>query len=174
MSNIINLQRDQRWVNLEDPEASGGFTASTFIDTSWSFGGAATVFDGVGSVQRGPDAVALGADQVRCIGVRMLEPVPGDRVPYRLIGACDTDLEVAWYVGHVNGSGRLINQQAVGHGPNADVCVNVLGVESGSSNFGLSVGFVCAVHSEAAGYAQCSMSVQRMIASPPQYSSAVS
>lgn len=170
MTNLINFNRDMFWVF--DPAnvapVSGNFSAATL-----SVGRPAFVVERVYAMQTDFFATTT-ALTVQSAGVQLLPPPEGDSVPYRVKGYCSGPNQCIWSCGFDDGAGVVSSRRAFGAGHQIDEVVVVPPVDSANPEFGKPMCFFGSVLNEVAGFAQLSISVQRLIAMPPQFAAAMS
>lgn len=172
MTNIINLERDMQWFDME--EANVGLAAAVSTASTWAFAALGDVFQRVGYVNTTWQANAAVADGLLVAGVRMLEPPELEYVPYRVIGSAVCGSDIGWFVGFDDGGSVMSGMQRIGAGPVIDTVVALRGVSSGSGDAGKNLVFAAGLARDDTSKVQVHLSVQRMIAKPPQYASASS
>jgi len=173
MSNIVNFDRDMFWT---------GFVNATFVSGAFGadpldVGSSSDVGQRVSGVNVLPVAVTQSAGNVMSAGCLILPPPDGDAVPYRVRGYATGGLDTLWRFGYrTAGLGVEEANQCtlIGAGPCIDTVVLINPLDSGDTHYGDPLIFFGSVAREAAADVAMSLSVQRLIAKPPQYASAVS
>jgi len=169
MTNIVNFERDQVWTG--DRAFFNALTAAFGVNLSVQTSG--VVGERVNNF--GPNRISTtAAGTVNCAGCQILEPPDGDRVPYRFIASATDVNTMYWGFGYQSATtASAIKLFAVG--PTCDLVVNVDPLDSGDPNYGKPLCFFGCMWNETVASNQMMIgSVQRLIAKPPQFASAVS
>jgi len=167
---IINLERDMMWPSLTS------FTplAASFSASSQACGADAAVGQRVNFGQSAFFSTSGGA-QVFCGGSLILPPADGDATPYRVIGSVVSPstcvmFGYGWYSSSAVGDPVYFR---CGH--DVDAVVSVAPLDAADPLFGRPLCFFALVNDEASFTAnRIAIGVQRLIAKPPQFASAVS
>jgi hypothetical protein len=169
MTNLTNFDRDMRWHSIPAGiNAVSGNFASTL-----SVGLAADVYQEIGYFRSFTQTLAASAGDVSCVGVQMIDGTEDDTVPFRVKGSIVSSLAgvpCGWGVGYVTAPATVGGFHWISGGPDVD---EVVAMTWSSANAGNPVCVFAMVFQDTACEYQASASVQRLIAGPPQYSSAV-
>jgi len=166
---IINLERDQRWL-IHTTAVTPTIGASAGISPVNTDG---VVGQRVQSIQSSVFTSTVAATYHN-VGVLMLPPPDGDRVPYRFIADYMGPNFCRWSIGWFD-AGSCGGCLSFGVGDHLDTVLNVAPLDSADPLYGRSLCLFASVANEvASSLNQVSIFAQRMIAKPPQFASAVS
>lgn len=168
---IINFERDMFWsvgTTLLSPSAVA-YGATMAISTD------SNVAQRVNSFEAGFSS-AVGASTYKCAGAILLPPADGDVTPYRYICDCSlqTDVPLVWHGYGWFDSGSISAPRIFGAGLHVDRVMALSPLDSADPNYGRPLCFFSAVGETFAGSTFVVGSIQRLIAKPPQFASAVS
>jgi hypothetical protein len=172
MSNIINIERDMFW------GAPGSFVtpvSNALNDFSPDVGVSAAVGERISGAFSGPISMTASAGDTLNMGALILPSLENEYVPYRFKGYASTSERVLWRYGFWDSSTPQADVcYLVGEGNEIDECIAIAGPPSGGTGDGLPLVFFGSILRGSAETVFMNVSVQRMVAKPPQYATASS
>jgi hypothetical protein len=174
MTHLHNFERDLFWTDYSAVVASvtASIDSETINVANSGVVGQRHSFAGCDPVNRTATDVTDGST----FGALILPPNEDDTIPYRVKGyAQPGGAACTWMVGFFEGLGGVRCQRCrvIGSGPILDEVVCMRSVVSSDPNFGDPLCFFAVIHRDVPSYVAGSIQVQRLIAKPDQYASAV-